>query len=1552
MVCPRCNIEVPPGSIRCQICGYDQTLITGTHANQPREINAPVFAERYKIIEKIGSGGFGTVYRASDSKLRIDVALKLTNSALEDETSLKRFEREARVIAKLSHENIVKIFDFGIHNGVPFYTMEFVEGDTLQKVIEFNKILPVRVAMRIARDVALALHHAHINGVVHRDVKPHNIIIQPRTDEPTNGKTPLHLKQSFSSSKGVLSQFRVVLTDFGLAKDVASVTKISISGELMGTPFFMSPEQAGGQSNLVGPQSDVYSMGVVLYYMLTGRLPFDGDTLPVILQNIRMVYPPAARVVAPDIPRDVSAICEKSMEKDLSLRYKSALEFAQDCESYLRGETVMAKPPGLRVKAKRYIMKNKVPFAALASALIVGAGIIGYFGIVAPAIREYRAEKEFERKKETFLADKGRIEGEASRRTAEAEKLYAERKYTEAIKKAEEVISQSSKYSSASTFPKSEFSWNDQFALYVPFEIPTTDALLLIGRSRERLGDKPLALDSYTQAYYDGLTHGKADRALFELAYFFLRNEDFEQSRLFFQKLIDRYPGTENERLARYYIGFACGGTGDYQSAAAFLEASAIPPALDLHTNGKTAPLHEAGGKKEALWLYKMLSNRTEIADMSSFGSMANASISDIDHDGKSEIIVASKDGMEILKFVDGTMKRTRTLKFEDGKVPEGKFWWDDIDHDGIPECVNIAGKWQDGVGVTRIFKLDGDVLREVFNDSTMKSDGYATFADVDDDGIDEVLVSESWYARNLRVYKKWGNTFRVYLYHFGSDIESITVRDIDGDGKKDIIALTSKWLITTGYRIWQLKWDFDKNTIEQAASQPIGHVSRWAKVMVNSGGSATSIFYNTVLHAYEGRSLLKAYKDLSFEPEFGLYCVTFRDGAFSKPELIWGRRNESFDEDLPGYVFPLSDNSAFVKVGKSTRYFTITPERVAYISLRHFSDTWEILGYADVDGDSNKELILIRRGGIVAICGLGNSGGSSAASSIQQTDISREENLRSYQEALFTVSAHISHGDYDEAVAFLRQLAERFPLYEKEILMRIARVQQDRFQWKELVETLTRLKSRIQLADFERQELERWLDWVTRLVIMKDCITMDFKSVKDIPFLTDNPLRFRVDADSGTLKVFSNSNDPAFIAVPISFDGNPFTIESGFSVPRFDWGNRFRFRFTCENLLTDIEYMRGGRNIGEYFDKVAVEVKMGSDGATNSPTWRIGMLWSGPGMGEDLGKSTPTLVPGIASYSMRISCVDEIGKAYYVFDSGGKKVTADEASIKFRLYPSPAYFILGAGATFGSGEYWGEMDLKRLTLKSSGTITSREIQPKAISDFWLSAGGRFVRGDYDGALQAYKASLKMADDAANEQEIRRLGFQKIQDFRDKTDFFAVFAYGRSGNKEAARTLMGEMMNRGMEKVLSLFVGNFLGMTPEDRQFFREMFWASAAGYEYGFIFTTTVRLVALEPTTATGGCEVVEHLFFSEPKDPEIAMDALDKIESEFLARRMETPIFKVFILRSRGRILHQMGQPKNAKKCMDEALEVIKEGGIDEFYSVPAKNEIEKLKAGWEDY
>ena len=297
----------------------------------------------YELLEEVGRGGQGVVYQARQKSLNRTVALKVIGLGhWATEVHLKRFRREAEAAASLEHPCIVPIYEVGEHDGSCYFSMKLVEGGQLDEVVRSEPI-PLRCAVELIAKVARTVHYAHEHGILHRDIKPGNILLDQK-GEPH-------------------------LTDFGLARLVETESTVTRTMEVLGTPSYMAPEQAVGNNDAVSAVTDVYGIGAVLYQLLTGHPPFAGGTTYETIKLLLDTEPRQPRLWNSKIDRDLSTICLKCLEKDPKGRYASALALSEDLERWLKHEPIQARRTGVFTRSKKWVQRN--PTSTLLAASLV-----------------------------------------------------------------------------------------------------------------------------------------------------------------------------------------------------------------------------------------------------------------------------------------------------------------------------------------------------------------------------------------------------------------------------------------------------------------------------------------------------------------------------------------------------------------------------------------------------------------------------------------------------------------------------------------------------------------------------------------------------------------------------------------------------------------------------------------------------------------------------------------------------------------------------------------------------------------------------------------------------------------------------------------------------------------------------------------------------------------------------------------------------------------------------------------------------------------------------
>jgi len=402
--CPHCreafdgSPETTVEDLRCTHCGKTFSLV-----NRQREARLERVG-RFELVEQLGMGSFGAVWRARDGQLGREVAVKVPRRKQLDPLEIEEVMREARVVAQLNHPHIVRVHEVGREEDTVYIVSNLIRGLPLHEAKEARRLTFEETA-DLCRKVAIALDHAHSVGVIHRDLKPANIMVDER-GEP-------------------------YLTDFGLAKRVTEEVSMTLDGHILGTPAYMSPEQARGDASSCDRRSDVYSLGVILYELLTDELPFRGNMNMIVQQVLNDEPPPPPRQLNSFVPRDLETICLKCLQKEPGRRYQTAGEVAGELGRFLANEPILARPVSQAERFWRWTQRRPALAATLAfSALLllvltVGAVLVAWHertmrSQIATALEREEALTESLRKLVEFVHS-----GEKVRRWEQAVKTAA-----------------------------------------------------------------------------------------------------------------------------------------------------------------------------------------------------------------------------------------------------------------------------------------------------------------------------------------------------------------------------------------------------------------------------------------------------------------------------------------------------------------------------------------------------------------------------------------------------------------------------------------------------------------------------------------------------------------------------------------------------------------------------------------------------------------------------------------------------------------------------------------------------------------------------------------------------------------------------------------------------------------------------------------------------------------------------------------------------------------------------------------------------------------------
>jgi tRNA A-37 threonylcarbamoyl transferase component Bud32 len=396
---PAATVLDPPGGPTLGE-GFLQRL-KGPPAPEP----GPPALPGYEVLQELGRGGMGVVYKARHLRLNRLVAIKMLLVGAHAEAQLRaRFDVEAEALAGLQHPNVVQVYEVGEYDGCPYLALEFIDGGNLDRKLA-RRPQPPRQAAELVQTLARAMHAAHQRGIVHRDLKPANVLL-------TGDGLPK-------------------ITDFGLAKRLEGQGQTQ-TGQVMGTPSYMAPEQAAGRTHEVGPPADVWALGTILYECLTGRPPFAGDSVHQTLEQVLAHDPTPPRRLGHKVPRDLETICLKCLQKDPQRRYPSAGDLAEDLRRFQSGEPIRGRPVSGAERVLKWVRRRPARATLAAASVLVSLGLLGgglWQNARLQAERD-RAAKNFERAHgavEDMLLEVGREPAAGGPRMAAKRKALLEK---------------------------------------------------------------------------------------------------------------------------------------------------------------------------------------------------------------------------------------------------------------------------------------------------------------------------------------------------------------------------------------------------------------------------------------------------------------------------------------------------------------------------------------------------------------------------------------------------------------------------------------------------------------------------------------------------------------------------------------------------------------------------------------------------------------------------------------------------------------------------------------------------------------------------------------------------------------------------------------------------------------------------------------------------------------------------------------------------------------------------------------------------------------------
>jgi tetratricopeptide (TPR) repeat protein len=1102
------------------------------------------------------------------------------------------------------------VYDIGKVGRRHFFAMHFVQGPTLDILIEQDEVSPKRAA-GIAQKLAHALEHAHSFGVLHRDVKPENVIID-QDGEPQ-------------------------LTDFGLAKDVELESNITISGTRVGTPRYMAPEQAEARHDAVDQRTDVYGIGATLYAMLTAMPPYDAPSLAQIFDRITRTDPVPPRKVNPRIPKDLETICLKALEKERKRRYKSCDELAEDLGSFLEGEPIMARPVSLVYRSTKRVRRNPTLYATLAGAVLLVSLIALFFLAVKPAM-DSRAEREGDRKALVVaLAKKREPEQDSLSLLAAAEESFENRKYEKCAEICDRIEMtfgdlQGAKFDGLPHVRHQEVTREATFApLGIPYHFPLAEAAGLKARARLALSDRAGARGAWARTYWrarqDLMNHEEGGQKVITLLHGaieaigsdLLEKGDFVKALGAFTEAETVLPGRPATRM---------GLARCYQARGRFEEAREQYQWLLVQTPENSEVEKYAA---DALSLIETLTPVRRfplpLPAPSETGGIAAIVEFDFEKDGRSELMVFCRD-MRV--FALGLESGGLSVKWS-GKLP-------------------TALDWRSGPTIMK-----------------------ALFADPDGDGTEELIVGLGFWNSSraeLSVFEWNGRAFIRGASHLepeGRYVTSISVGKISGTGREEILAAfhsPDRGLGLFRYSEGSIEWIQSLRTGSSPKGVLLTRGSGFARMIFSLGEFSHYRFLSAHIDPTEGGILV--------DPErpavrTNAHALTFLDGedrfAFSIPATEagdipwWSVINNVQDEPeeclCPGIYtaslkgWPRIDpRPVFLENGEGhlggayitwplagrdrfafPRAMTGRQEWVIHLGPVGKSDWMRILarahpehlGLADLDGDVSPEIFCTFRDATCMVLGWGkvepklrrtsrekDSPVGVADPTLAMARSLSDMGLSGEAARVFALAAGSSSsgevrgnallgmgdalakdGKWAEALqAFGEALA--LPSARARALLSLAWLLEDRGMWRELNSILERELAVGRLPrDIETKmsELRRKSEPLSNLAPV---VALIGKGGRLHP-LTQCTDPLTVSLGSEGIRLHGDASRSTKLLLPVKFSSESFRIEVDFELERLDWATGISLALAIPDKKSEtgcLGALTGGvKRIGVHFD-------------------------------------------------------------------------------------------------------------------------------------------------------------------------------------------------------------------------------------------------------------------------------------------------------------------------------------------------------------------------------
>ncbi len=1377
--------------------------------------NIPKKLGPYLLEEELGAGGMGIVFRARHEKLGTPCAVKvLVAGEHASAQSIARFQREAAAVAKMGkHPNIVGVFDLGQEGALAYYAMELIEGRTLRALLRERRPSAMEAAS-IAEKVARALHFAHEHGVIHRDIKPDNVLLRA-DDEPQ-------------------------VMDFGLARDVTSNAALSATGQLLGTPNYMAPEQIDGVPDAIDRRTDVYAIGAVLYEMIAGRQVHPGEAVVQVFARIltgELVLP---HTIAKDVPRDLETVCLKALSLEPDRRYATAEALADDLARFQRGEPVLARPVGWVGRLWRKAKRNRavaVLAVGLFLALLLSVGELGFFALLPRFLARSNAREE-ERLHATRRDD-------AAALLARAQAAEAAGRMDEAASAARELIRQFAAYTA-----KGE-------------DLPVSEAHESLGRIARARDDARGALVEFFRAYESSVGSPRAAETLARIGHQLYAMDEMDRARGVFERALEERPGPRAEFQAR--LGLAC----CRMSAMRFEEARSDLEAL----RGRGGAMGEERTRIDRL--LRVLDVLTP-ATKGKTGSFDLLFPCDLDRDGRPEIVSVDDDAHGVvLSTFDGRgfteTARVRVLGEE--TFPITTLGTGDLDGDGKDEVLAAGGDANRKTGMVAVIARRENALDLVAKAplGSGLAKGCLATADLAGDGKRELLVGTGAYERGLRVYRLDAKARSLTLagtLPLGGDALAVLPRDVNGNRRAEVWVVTGPW---NGYHVDCLETDAKTGTFDVRSRTPL---AGYSQVDPAAGiGGATDFLVGESWSATQIAPLQELYGRKGVEKTYrapGLYRLRMNADLSAQVDPVWalgglqestGNWAVSFHGRETEYAWgtapPPASGTCLYEKGKAGW---------APLCLVHPPADFTVPIPWDLDGDGDSELLLgvpdpasghARR---VAILGLGSSRGTTAEApttagattsilprrTSSPTLVAAREAMRvgldaealegfahvaanpptaeDLEEAsLGALACRARLGQAAEGASEARRLMAQYPMLRETLGRALLDAMERAGEWPAAAEVAEELLALPGLANDERLRLQaRW----ARLVQLRSP-ALAFDGCSDAfgrcDLLATSPMWVTRAKDSSLVATpCSDSREGLF--VPFAFDRSSYRLAVAVDVERLDWATGLDIGFVAgdpaASPLGDWRQSVAEAQFGRY--PTVQSLRLSAAGESTAPlrtcdaSWYAGgtsgskrLLSSVPADG-----STARMTLEYASHVRTLACEVGIG------EGAPARARLEEAPLE----EARLFLAIGAKGGSGSATFWARLRIRGLTV-ASGSQAMRPVPYEARrgADLLLLANGRWVQGRLDEARALYDRAVALSDlEAEQEKALRAQGLPApgegawadafLHWVAIDARYWRALLAAEAGDEEAARKGLEDAHGRSEERFRALVERNALGL--------------------------------------------------------------------------------------------------------------------------------------------